>query len=181
MMKYSRNAALALTNSAMFTFLVVGAPASAQEALIGLGWNALDGDDSALAGFVEGRTGSLASLRVVDLRLGASVQADVDGDFWVGAGPVATVSLTDALRVEASVMPGYYDQGDGADLGYDLEFRSMLGLSYAVRPGTRLGVSVSHMSNASLDDDNPGEDSAFAYVAQSFCGGGGAVRRPRPP
>ena len=43
-------------------------------------------------------------------------------------------------------------QGDGLDLGYGLEFRSQLEIAYRFDNRSRLGVAVSHMSNASWVD-----------------------------
>lgn len=53
---------------------------------------------------------------------------------------------------------GYYDEGDGRDLGHELEFRSSLELSYRFDNRTRLGLSFYHMSNASIGDSNPGTE-----------------------
>ena len=53
---------------------------------------------------------------------------------------------------------GYYDKCNGFDLGHELEFRSSVELSYRFDNRTRLGVSFYHMSNASIDADNPGTE-----------------------
>lgn len=58
-----------------------------------------------------------------------------------------------------SVAPGYYHKGDGRDLGHKFEIRSQFELAYRFDNRSRLGVSVSHMSNASISDDNPGQES----------------------
>ena len=57
-----------------------------------------------------------------------------------------------------SLAAGYYDKGDGLDLGHELEFRSSLELSYRFEDRTRLGVSFYHLSNASIGDNNPGTE-----------------------
>jgi hypothetical protein len=150
------------------TLLAAPALADGPEVLIGAGYSGLDGDHDAFGGFVEARTGSLLDVWRLSFGLGASVFGDLDGDWWVGAGPVATLALSPAWRLEASVMPGYYDRGSGRDLGDDFEIRSLLGVSYAVAAATRVGVAVTHLSNAGNGDYNPGEDSVFAFVAQSF-------------
>jgi lipid A 3-O-deacylase len=63
------------------------------------------------------------------------------------------------------VIPGFavgaYTQGDeddGKDLGGALEFRSSIELAYQLDDASRLGLSISHLSNASLYDDNPGTE-----------------------
>jgi len=57
-----------------------------------------------------------------------------------------------------SLAAGYYDKGDGLDLGHELEFRSSLELSHRFDDRTRLGVSFYHLSNASIGDTNPGTE-----------------------
>jgi hypothetical protein len=72
--------------------------------------------------------------------------AGIAYDFRVG--PVVLVP---------SFGPGLYGKGDGIDLGSALEFRSQL--EAACRFGrSRLGVSISHMSNAGIGDINPGTE-----------------------
>ena len=57
-----------------------------------------------------------------------------------------------------SLAAGYYEKGDGRDLGHELEFRSSLELSYRFDDRTRLGVSFYHLSNASIGSTNPGTE-----------------------
>jgi hypothetical protein len=57
-----------------------------------------------------------------------------------------------------SFAAGYYDNGDGVDLGHEVEFRSSIELSYRFDNRTRLGVSFYHLSNASIGDTNPGTE-----------------------
>lgn len=57
-----------------------------------------------------------------------------------------------------SFAAGYYEKGNGLDLGHELEFRSSIELSYRFDNRTRLGVSFYHLSNASIGSDNPGTE-----------------------
>jgi lipid A 3-O-deacylase len=68
-----------------------------------------------------------------------------------------------ALR--PSFAPGYYRGGGGKDLGYPLEFRSGLEAGWRFAGGTRLGVELYHLSNASLGDRNPGENALVLTLA----------------
>lgn len=52
-----------------------------------------------------------------------------------------------------------FDRGDGKDLGFVVEFRSGIELLYELGGGARLGFGFYHMSNASIDDTNPGANS----------------------
>ncbi len=59
---------------------------------------------------------------------------------------------------------GYYEDGSGKNLGNDLQFRSSLELSYKLKNNNRIGLSLSHISNANLSDINPGvEILSFSY------------------
>ena len=144
-------------------------PAAAEpEALLGVGWSGIESDYDAASAIVEARTGPVLDFHGIELRLGAAAEIDTDADVWGGAGLVVTVPFLDAFRLEASFMPGLYAEGSGRDLGGPVQFRSLIGLSYAVAPGYRVGVAFNHKSNADLYDENPGEDSAFVFLALAF-------------
>jgi|TARA_Y100000294_G_scaffold127_1_gene112 hypothetical protein len=57
---------------------------------------------------------------------------------------------------------GYFDKGDGKDLGNEVEFRSGGEISYRFKDRSRIGIAIHHLSNASLSDSNPGEESFMA-------------------
>ncbi|MDA8018692.1 MAG: acyloxyacyl hydrolase [Thermoanaerobaculia bacterium] len=56
-----------------------------------------------------------------------------------------------------------YEQGDGKNLGGTLQFRSAFDLAYRLDSGSRVGVSVYHLSNASIHDFNPGSESIVLF------------------
>ncbi len=59
---------------------------------------------------------------------------------------------------------GIYDDGSGKKLGNDLQFRTSFELSYELKNKNRIGISLSHISNANLADKNPGvEILSFSY------------------
>jgi hypothetical protein len=64
-----------------------------------------------------------------------------------------------SLVITPSFAPGLYARGDGKDLGHVVEFRSQLEVAYRFLNRVRLGLSVSHISNASLGAHNPGTES----------------------
>ena len=72
------------------------------------------------------------------------------------------------LNLIPSFSPGIYSMGDGKDLGSPLEFKSEVQLSVDLLPGTKLGYSQSHISNADLGDTNPGADSYMFNFMKSF-------------
>tara|TARA_B100000963_G_C22623951_1_gene671392 strand:- start:814 stop:1344 length:531 start_codon:yes stop_codon:yes gene_type:complete len=51
---------------------------------------------------------------------------------------------------------GIYDDGSGKKLGNSIQFRTSLELSYEFKNSNRIGLSLSHISNANLGDKNPG-------------------------
>ena len=72
------------------------------------------------------------------------------------------------LTFTPSFAPGLYSEGDGKDLGHVIEFKSELQLSIDLLPGTKLGYSQSHLSNAGIGDKNPGADSYMFNFMKSF-------------
>ena len=50
-------------------------------------------------------------------------------------------------------------------LGHDLEFRSQIEIAYRFDDRARLGLSLSHMSSASIGDKNPGTESIMVTYA----------------
>ncbi len=53
---------------------------------------------------------------------------------------------------------GIYGNGDGKDLGHAIEFRSGANFAYRFDDYSRLGFAFHHISNAGLDERNPGEE-----------------------
>tara|TARA_B100001769_G_C21977493_1_gene525684 strand:+ start:374 stop:895 length:522 start_codon:yes stop_codon:yes gene_type:complete len=71
------------------------------------------------------------------------------------------------INVIPSFTPGFYNQGDGKDLGHALEFKSEVQLSFDFLTNSELGFSYNHISNASLGDKNPGANSyMFNFIKQ---------------
>ena len=60
--------------------------------------------------------------------------------------------------VSPSFSVGFYQKGDGKELGGTLEFRSALEIAYRLRSRARVGIQVGHLSNAGIFDANPGTE-----------------------
>jgi len=83
-----------------------------------------------------------------------------NGMTFFGAGILADVYFGNRLVLTPSFAPTWWrGKTDTLDLGYALEFRSQLELAYRFDDRSRLGLSISHSSNASLGDTNPGTES----------------------
>ena len=72
------------------------------------------------------------------------------------------------IKITPSFAPGYYNYGDGKDLGSALEFKSEVQLSFDLGNSTELGMSYNHISNASLGDKNPGANSYMFNFLKQF-------------
>ena len=96
---------------------------------------------------------------------GFMVTADADTYFYTGVQAEYKIGK---LNLIPSFSPGLYSVGDGKDLGSPLEFKSELQLSLDLLPGTKLGYSQSHLSNADLGDTSPGADSYMFNFMKSF-------------
>ena len=67
-----------------------------------------------------------------------------------------------------SFTPGYYNYGDGKDLGSPIEFKSEVQLTLNLSESSHLGMSYNHISNASLGDKNPGANSYMLNFLKQF-------------
>ncbi|HYD99745.1 MAG TPA: acyloxyacyl hydrolase [Alphaproteobacteria bacterium] len=150
---FARTLALALALSA-------GAGAAAAQSAEGtvltgsVGWfDFNDNEDAAMAG-VEARFSPLfwKVSPIVGL-FGTS-----DGGAYGYGGLALPLNVTENIAIIPAFAVGAYHEGSGKDLGHTLEFRSALELSYHIGGGHRLGLTVAHLSNASLDDNNPGTE-----------------------
>ena len=96
---------------------------------------------------------------------GAMITADNASYFYTGVQAHYKIG---SLNLTPSFAPGYYNQGDGKDLGHALEFKSEVQLSLELPRESQLGFSYNHLSNASLGDKNPGANSYMFNFLKKF-------------
>ena len=96
---------------------------------------------------------------------GFMITGNTDTYFYTGVQAEYKIGK---LNLTPSFSPGIYSVGDGKDLGSPLEFKSEVQLSIDIFPGSKLGYSQSHLSNADLGDKNPGADSYMLNFMKSF-------------
>ena len=72
------------------------------------------------------------------------------------------------LTITPSFAPGYYNAGNGKDLGHALEFKSEVQMSLNLSDSTEFGMSYNHISNASLGTKNPGANSYMINLIKQF-------------
>ena len=126
-----------------------------------------DGKKSTLIGFEHqnenlNRDTFLGNLSPVT---GALITADNATYFYTGVQAHYKIGV---LNLTPSFTPGYYNKGDGKDLGHALEFKSEVQLSLELPKDSQFGFSYNHLSNASLGDKNPGANSYMFNFLKTF-------------
>ena len=81
----------------------------------------------------------------------------VEGQY--GIGPV---------KILPSFAPGYYEKGDGKDLGSVLEFKSEIKVGFDIFEDSKLSYSYSHISNNDWGETNPGTDNQQITFSKKF-------------
>ena len=72
------------------------------------------------------------------------------------------------INISPSFAPGYYEAGDGKNLGSALEFKSEIKVGVDLFKNTNLGYSYSHISNNDWGDVNPGTDNQSVTISKKF-------------
>ena len=72
------------------------------------------------------------------------------------------------LKILPSFAPGYYEKGDGKDLGSVLEFKSEVKLGFDLFENSQLSYSYSHISNNDWGKTNPGTDNQKLTFSKNF-------------
>ena len=81
----------------------------------------------------------------------------VEGQY--GVGP---------LKILPSFAPGYYQKGEGKDLGSALEFKSEIKIGFDIFANYQIGYSYSHISNNDWGEKNPGTDNQQVTFSKNF-------------
>lgn len=83
---------------------------------------------------------------------------------YAAFGMLYDFSLSEKWRLTPSFGLGYFKEGQFT-LGNELEFRSALELSHEFQRSYRIGISLAHISNASLSNINPGTEAICVSVS----------------
>jgi hypothetical protein len=81
-----------------------------------------------------------------------------DAAFYGFGGFLTDFYFGRRIVVTPSIAAGLYADGDGKDLGSVIEFRSGLEVGWRFDDRSRLSAAVYHISNAGIDDNNPGTE-----------------------
>ncbi len=87
--------------------------------------------------------------------------------FYLYTGAQAEYDLG-LFTITPSFAPGYYNSGDGKDLGSALEFKSEIQMSLNLSDSTEFGMSYNHISNPSLGTKNPGANIYMINFLKQF-------------
>jgi hypothetical protein len=95
----------------------------------------------------------------VDLKPMAGVSANEDEAFWLYGGLRYDFAFAKHWVVSPSIAATIYEEGNSKDLGGAFHIRSSLEVSYRFTDGQRLGIAFDHVSNAGIEEKNPGANS----------------------
>ena len=95
------------------------------------------------------------------LGLGPNVGAFVTADesFYVYAGTDQRINVGRSWFIDVITSVGFYEAGDGKDIGGELEFRSGVAVGRRLRSGSSVSFGFFHLSNSSYYRRNPGVNS----------------------
>lgn len=152
---------------------LAGPPAARAQGLVdGLAlsagaFNVLNEDRAAEAGF-ELRLRPLwegTADRPWIVRPAVGAMATVDEAIYGYAGFRLEIPLGERFVLAPQTAAGYYERGDGKELGGSVQFRSGLELAYRLSPAHSVGAVLYHLSNAGLERPNPGSESLILFWA----------------
>ena len=104
-----------------------------------------------------------------ELKPFATLAVASNGMTFVGAGVLMDVYFGRRWVLTPSFAPTlWWGETDSLDLGHVVEFRSQMELAYRFDDRSRLGLSLSHYSNASLGDKNPGTETIMLNYSVPF-------------
>jgi hypothetical protein len=110
-------------------------------------------------------------IRQLNFRPLVGAMTTARGSFYGYLGINFDLLFFDHLLFAPGFAGGYYYPGHG-NLGYPLEFRSGVELAWQFSDWHRLGIHFYHLSNASLGNRNPGEESLILFydipIAKGF-------------
>ncbi len=143
---------------------VTAAPPAEEPPLLAFGvgyYDMIDRDDEAVDLRVEYRS----DVRLWILKPWFGGEVTTDKAIYGVAGLLVDFELSDRWILTPSAGLGLYYDGDGKDLGSTVEFRTQIEIARRFEDRSRFGFALSHISNANLDDTNPGTEILSLYYA----------------
>lgn len=167
-MKRSRLLLISTAASCLFQPTPAQAQVAASDYLtFAIGYFDIFGNEGATDLRFEYRPGK--TVLVDDLHPWAGMEGTTDGTLWLGGGLLYDWNFSGNWHLTPSLGAGLYTQGKSdKDLDYPIQFRSQLEISYQYNSGVRTGVNLSHMSNASFGNHNPGAETLGMSISYPF-------------
>lgn len=159
--KTVKSALLLALSATAITFSAIPAMADdVNRVSVGVGYYDIFDDHDAADFRIEYRPGAAI---IWELRPWLGAEVTSDGGLYGGGGFLYDFHLGNNWILTPSLGAGLYADGGGKDLGNAVEFRSMLELGYQFENASRVSAGISHISNASLGDRNPGTEIMSVY------------------
>lgn len=164
-----------IVSAAILSATCIATPAMAYDRdawALGLGYAEVFGShNNAVVGNIEYRSAAYAPedfLGISDVSWIAGAELDTNSSAYAYAGLLYDIALTDKWSLTPSLAAGFYTKGDGKDLGGAFEFRENLELNYKFTEASRIGLAISHKSNAGIYDSNPGTETVQVTYSVSL-------------
>jgi hypothetical protein len=145
--------------------------AKAGELVFGVGQDNVDDDrySEAIALQLEYHTDPIFEYDWGIISVFGILEVDDDSDMYAGPGVATLWDISASWFVEASLAAGYYDRGsDSLDLGGNIQFRTLIGLGYRLSKKSGLSLALDHLSNAGIEDTNPGRNAIILRYRRAF-------------
>ena len=143
-------------------FVLGAAPTHASEDLLSLsaGYYDISDNEEAVDFRAEYRWGEPLLWQIKPF---LGVEATSDGAVYGLGGLLLDWGVAPHFYITPGIGAGLYHDGDGKDLGHVVEFRSQIEAAYEFENASRFSLGFSHISNAGLDDRNPGTEILSLY------------------
>lgn len=95
------------------------------------------------------------------------LMTNLDGGVFAYGGLYADFAWGKVIITPVLGLGGYHE-GGSKDLGGVFQFRTEIGFAYELQNGSRLGVRITHISNAGIHSRNPGEEEVLLTYSLPF-------------
>ena len=152
---------------ALVTLLAAAGPAGAADPdFLAFSIGGFDVNDDETAG--EARLEYRSDTRLWLTKPFSGLMVNSDAGVYGYGGLLVDLFIGRRWVLTPSFAAGLYTDGSGKDLGSAVEFRSQVEFAYRFASRSRIGISLNHISNASLDDVNAGTEEIVITYALPF-------------
>jgi lipid A 3-O-deacylase len=110
-----------------------------------------------------------SNYKLWELKPFATLAVASNGMTFIGAGVLMDVYFGKRWVLTPSFAPTWWrGKTSTLNLGHAVEFRSQMELAYRFDDRSRIGLSISHYSNASLSNNNPGTEALMVNYSMPF-------------